>query len=192
MAFQRKRLKILLIAILVCFSCGFLRTQQKLDNQDAPGPLSAVHFDSPGLQNCQKCHSPNMETDDRKCLACHTEIASRISSKRGYHRDKSEGCALCHPEHQGKEAKLIVMDILDFDHDETGYTLKDAHQKVKDCSACHRKNNSIPRVKTKSFLLKDSRCLSCHQSPHPGRQDQCQTCHSQKNWRVDIWSSRDI
>ena len=108
-----------------------------------------------------------MDTDDRKCLACHTEIASRISSKRGYHRDKSEGCALCHPEHQGKEARLIVMDILGFDHDETGHILKDAHEKVKDCSACH-------------------------QSPHPGRQGQCQTCHTQKNWRVDIWSSRDI
>jgi predicted CXXCH cytochrome family protein len=166
-------------------------TEQKSDNQDAPGPLSVVHTNSPGLLNCQKCHSANMDIDDKKCLTCHTEIASRIASKKGYHRHKSEGCALCHTEHQGKKANLIVMDIRDFDHDETGYALKDGHQKVKDCSACHRKNNSVPREKTKSFLLKNSRCLSCHQSPHPGRQDQCQTCHTQKNWRVDIWSRKD-
>jgi hypothetical protein len=187
MVFQRKSMKILLITLFLCFSCGFMGTQQTLENQDAPGPLSAVHSDSPGLQNCQKCHSPKMEIDDNNCLECHTEIASRISSKQGYHRDKIEGCGLCHPEHQGKGTKLIAMDILDFNHDETGYILKGAHQTVKECSVCHKKSNSLPREKTKSYLLMDSRCLACHLSSHPGRQDRCQTCHTQKNWRVDIW-----
>jgi hypothetical protein len=170
--------------------CGFLMTEQRQDYQDAPGPLSAVHADSPGLQNCQKCHSPNMEADDKKCLACHSEIASRIALKKGYHRDKSEGCALCHSEHQGKEASLIVLDVQDFNHDETGYLLKDAHHQVKDCAACHTKQNSFPRKKAKSYLIKDSRCFACHPSPHPGRQDQCQSCHTQKNWRVSIWSPK--
>jgi hypothetical protein len=164
--------------------------EQRSGNQDAPGPLNVVHSDSPGVQNCQKCHSPNMAVDDKKCLSCHTEIAERIASNKGYHKDKYEKCAVCHTEHQGNEASLIVLDIRDFDHDETGYSLRGAHQKVKDCISCHRKDNSFPRTKTKSFLLEDSRCLSCHQSPHPGRQDQCQTCHTQKTWRVDIWSRK--
>ena len=193
MVIQCKNLTIFLIAILVCNFAGFLQTDQSQDTQEAPGLLSSAHADSPGLQNCQKCHSPTMEIDDKKCLSCHTEIAERIASNKGYHKDKNEGCPVCHAEHKGNEASLIVWDIRDFDHDETGYILKDAHRKVKDCASCHSTNNAVTREKTKSFLLKDSRCLSCHRSPHPGRQDLCQTCHTQKNWRIDIWSrKRDI
>jgi hypothetical protein len=159
--------------------------------QDAPGPLSASHNESPGLQNCQKCHTPELDISEKKCLECHPEIALRISSGRGFHRDKKQDCGLCHSEHKGKESKLIDLDAWDFDHNETGYILQEAHKIIKDCFTCHKRNNSFPRKKSRSFLLKDSRCLSCHQSPHPGRQEICQSCHSQKDWQVDIWNQRD-
>jgi hypothetical protein len=38
--------------------------------------------------------------------------------------------------------------------------------------------------------MKDSRCLSCHEPQHPGQQDNCQVCHGQNNWRVELWERR--
>jgi hypothetical protein len=40
--------------------------------------------------------------------------------------------------------------------------------------------------------MKSSECFSCHQPPHPGRQEVCLTCHTQDNWIVDIWNSEGV
>lgn len=165
----------------------FLWSQQQYTVDDAPGPLSPAHKDSPGLKNCVQCHSDELEVIPQKCLVCHQEIASRISANRGYHRDKAEDCVSCHTEHEGEKTKLVDLDIHDFDHEETGHTLLGRHKTINDCLKCHREENSFPRKTTYSYLMKESRCLSCHETPHPGHQDSCQVCHSQKNWRVDIW-----
>lgn len=154
--------------------------------------MSIFHSDFPGPSNCQRCHTPEFAVDDEKCLACHSEIGSRIASGRGFHRDKNHVCSQCHPEHRGRERNLMNIDIQNFDHSQTGYILKGAHQSIEDCSACHREDNSYPRERTRSFLLMDSRCISCHGSPHPGNQDNCQACHNQKSWWVDIWVSSDF
>jgi hypothetical protein len=82
------------------------------------------------------------------------------------------------------------MDPEDFDHSETGTELKGAHAGIKDCRACHRPDNTFPRTKSQSYLLLRSGCTACHQPPHPGRQEQCLACHTQKDWRVDIWETR--
>lgn len=176
--------------------CTFFVTdasaQAKYTPDDAPGELSVAHNESPGITNCMACHTEELVPDPNRCLKCHTEIAQRISSSRGYHRDKAEDCAVCHAEHQGKDSRLIELDTGDFDHEETGYSLVGAHQKIDDCRLCHRKDNTIPRKTMQSYLLRDPGCLSCHQSPHPGHQEVCQSCHTQKNWRVDIWSQRGL
>jgi len=172
---------------VLCFTFSLFLSLSQGKTQEAPGPLNESHSLSPGLQNCQECHTDELDVSEKKCLGCHSEIALRISSGRGFHKDKQQECGLCHPEHKGKEAKLIDLDSRDFDHDETGYSLQEAHVKIKDCKTCHRRENSFPRKKSTSFLLNDSRCLSCHTSPHPGRQEICQSCHSQKDWHVDIW-----
>jgi hypothetical protein len=114
-------------------------------------------------------------------------MASRISASRGFHRDKTEDCALCHTEHEGEDTKLVDWDVEDFDHEETGYSLLGKHKEITDCSLCHNKANSFPRKITFSYLMKGSDCLSCHKSRHPGQQDDCQACHSQNNWQVNIW-----
>lgn len=173
--------------LLFVFSL-FLWSQQQYSVDDAPGPLSPAHKDSPGLKNCTQCHSDELVVIPQKCLACHQEIALRISDNRGYHRDKAEDCAACHTEHEGEETRLMDLDIHDFDHEETGHTLLGKHKTITDCFKCHREENSFPRKITHSYLMEDSRCLSCHVTPHPGHQDSCQFCHSQNNWRVDIWA----
>jgi hypothetical protein len=120
-------------------------------------------------------------------LSCHKEIAVRISDNRGYHRDKGEDCIVCHTEHQGADEPIVYLDPEDFDHAETGAVLEGVHQEIKDCGRCHRKDNTIPRKKTRSYIFKASGCLACHASPHPGYQEKCLSCHTQKSWTVDIW-----
>jgi len=161
-------------------------------NQESPGPLSQVHSHLEGAQNCNQCHTPDHKNQENKCLACHLEIADRISQNRGYHKDKEKDCTLCHLEHQGLTWKLTGMDITEFDHEETGYPLKFAHNEIDDCISCHRKEISHPREKSRSFLLLQSGCSSCHPTPHPGRQDDCTVCHTVRSWKVDIWDRRGI
>jgi hypothetical protein len=58
---------------------------------------------------------------------------------------------------------------------------------VTDCRACHRKDNTFPRERSRSYLFLRTGCQACHVSPHPGRQDLCLKCHTQVSWRVDHW-----
>ncbi|MCK4930619.1 MAG: hypothetical protein KAT01_00525 [Candidatus Aminicenantes bacterium] len=173
--------------ILVFVFAVFLWSQQQYAVDDAPGPLCTAHKDSAGLKNCGQCHNNDLEVVPKKCLTCHQEIALRISANRGYHRDKAEDCAVCHTEHKGDDTKLVDWDVEDFDHEETGYPLLGRHKTVTDCLICHKKENSFPRKTTFSYLMEDSRCLSCHEPQHPGLQDNCQVCHGRNNRRVKIW-----
>ena len=178
-----------LIILFCLISCHLFSLPQM--RQVLPGPLSAGHKNLSGSQSCSKCHSENLKIEEKKCLACHSEIAARISTGKGLHKDKDKDCGVCHIEHQGNDWKLAQIDVKNFNHAETGYILESAHGKIELCTACHRMDNSFPREKTQSFLLIDSRCISCHPSPHPGDQDECQNCHHEKNWRITIWDKKD-
>ncbi len=184
---SRSFLPSLVLILAACLMSLQLWAQETFDISDAPGELSAVHQDSPALKNCSKCHNEDLEAEPSRCLACHREIAVRIAEVRGYHRDKSEDCAVCHAEHQGVDVPLVPLEPEDFDHEETGAALRGIHLEIKDCLRCHRKDNTLPRKKTHSYLFRESGCTACHASPHPGRQEKCLICHSQKNWNVDIW-----
>lgn len=176
--------------VLVFVFAVFVRSQQQFTVDDAPGPLSPAHRVSPGLKNCGQCHNDDLEVVPQKCLACHQELASRILADRGYHRDKTEDCSVCHTEHEGDDTELVFLDVEDFDHAETGYPLLGKHRTIAECGTCHKKENSYPRETTHSYLMKDSRCLSCHEPQHPGQQDNCQACHGPNDWRVEIWGRK--
>ena len=186
--FQKMFLSSLLLSSVLLL-LGF--TQEKYSAEDAPGDLSLAHSVNPGIKNCMKCHNEDFEVPAQRCLYCHQEIAQRISEMRGYHQDKGEDCAVCHSEHQGKDAKIVEFDSEDFDHAETGHKHKGAHKNISDCRLCHRKEISYPRIKTQSYLINDPGCPSCHRPPHPGRQEVCLACHSQRNWYVDIWNPEE-
>lgn len=159
--------------------------------QEIPGPLSAAHVPKPGETDCSACHVATGKVSSAKCLACHTEIASRIAAQKGYHRDKPGDCALCHAEHQGRQASIVPLDRESFDHAETGAGLLGAHLKPKDCDMCHTPSSSFPRTKGRSYLLKEPGCRACHVSPHPGHQDKCLDCHTQESWMIDHREARD-
>lgn len=154
-------------------------------SQEMPGPLSASHAAKPGA-DCAACHSAPGKIAPAKCLACHTEIATRIAANRGFHRDKAEDCGTCHVEHQGRDAKIVPLDPADFDHAETGADLEGAHLKIdiKSCDICHAKDRVLPRQFGRSYLLKVPGCRGCHATPHPGRQENCVSCHGQTSWSV--------
>jgi hypothetical protein len=150
-----------------------------------PGPLSTSHASKPGEGDCSACHIAPGKIGPAKCLACHTEIASRIAAHKGFHRDKPDDCGVCHAEHQGRQAQLLPLDPSDFDHSETGAELAGAHLRTKTCDTCHTPASSYPRSHGRSYLLKVPGCRGCHTPPHPGRQEQCLACHDQNSWAVD-------
>jgi hypothetical protein len=152
--------------------------------QEMPGPLSAFHAVKPGESDCAACHTAPGKVSPAKCLACHSEIASRIAAQTGFHRDKADDCAVCHAEHQGRQANIVPLDPSDFDHAETGADLQGAHLRTKHCDVCHTAANSFPRSVGRSYLLKVPGCRGCHVPPHPGRQDNCLACHTQDGWTV--------
>ena len=143
----------------------------------SPGKLSAAHRSLAGIHHCADCHTEKKRADPAKCLACHLDLAVRIRSKRGYHRDKGSDCFSCHPEHQGEDFRLVEWDTTRFDHDEAGWKLAGLHRQVA-CAACHLPANAPARGKGRSYLVRDARCAACHKDPHGGQLGAaCDKCH---------------
>lgn len=174
---------------LAIFLLSALAAAPGTAGQEPPGPLSRAHSASPGLV-CKACHGPDQKVLPSNCLACHPEIARQNGAPKGYHRDKAEGCADCHAEHQGAGKSIVPLDVKDFDHAETGTEHQGAHRKVSECARCHRPENTLARTVTRSYILKDNGCRSCHRPPHPGRQDDCLACHNLDSWAVDRGAGR--
>lgn len=145
----------------------------------SPGKLSKVHAAYAGVDNCTRCHTEGKKTDTAKCLDCHKDLSARITAGTGFHKDKSEECISCHPEHHGEDFKLIEFDSKSFDHNTTGYPLTGLHQPVKDCRRCHQPPNAPARKLSFSYLLNDTRCIGCHKDVHSGQLgESCQQCHN--------------
>ena len=138
----------------------------------SPGPLSAAHAKLEGLKSCEKCHEKGNRVAASRCLACHKDVASRIASKKGVHRDVKDECAACHAEHAGRDAELRPFETKGFDHaKETGFALLGLHAPLAEKrAACH---------KTRSFLKASPTCASCHADAHKGALGAaCAACHS--------------
>jgi nitrate/TMAO reductase-like tetraheme cytochrome c subunit len=167
------------VIILMIFLSAF-----KLTAQISPGDLSAAHAHLEGLSNCTQCHVLGNKVSNDKCLACHTEIQSRISSLKGYHVSdevKGKQCFACHSEHNGKNFQLIRFDATKFDHNITGFTLSVPHSK-KECKDCHNtKYIADQKIKAKKFtyLGINTECLTCHTDyHHKTLSPECLTCHN--------------
>ena len=100
------------------------------------------------------------------------QVAARIATKKGVHREVTGDCQVCHAEHQGVDADLRPLDPKDFDHRaETGFPLGGNHAALAGrCPACH---------KTRSYLNNRPNCDSCHADPHRGGMtESCQSCQA--------------
>lgn len=152
--------------------------------QISPGELTSFHAHLEGLSNCTKCHELGKQVLNSKCLDCHTEIKTLISSGRGYHTSaevKNKDCWSCHSEHHGKNFRIINFNKDNFNHSTTGFNLTGSHQKLE-CEKCHQVNfiNDAKLKKRKhTFLGLKTSCISCHQDYHKGSLGtDCSGCHT--------------
>lgn len=157
---------------------------QVLFCQISPGDLARPHAHLEGMSNCTQCHELGEKVANEKCLACHTELKSRVDQNKGYHSSsaiKGKECIQCHSDHHGRNFQLIRFDTETFDHTLAGYTLEGAHAK-KECAGCHQKKYiESPEIKKKemTYLGLNTACLSCHEDYHQNTLSKdCFTCHS--------------
>ena len=159
--------------------------------QISPGELSIHHAQFEGLNNCTKCHTIGQGLENKKCLACHAEIRSRIEKNIGYHSSievKGKDCWACHSEHNGRNFKIINFNHKEFDHRKTGYELTGKHKTI-DCSECHnQKFIKEPNLKKeKTYLGLNKNCNSCHEDVHQQTAgNNCENCHNTTSFTSDI------
>ena len=157
--------------------------------QLSPGDLTTAHASLEGMSNCTQCHDLGNKVTNAKCLACHKELQSLITQKRGFHvsRDvKGKDCFPCHSEHHGRKFEMVRFDEKAFDHGLTGYALEGAHKTV-DCRKCHAPEHIADKkakYREKTFMGMDRACLSCHKDQHQGTlAKECMDCHTMTDWK---------
>ncbi len=167
----------------VGFSLLFILPVSLVRSQISPGPLAAVHSYLEGMSNCTQCHELGDKVTNAKCLACHTELKTRIDQKKGYHSSsdiRGKNCISCHSDHHGVNFQILRFDKDKFNHNLTGFTLTGMHAK-KECKDCHKPDLIADRsVKKKKFtyLGLGTSCLSCHTDYHQQTlSSNCSGCH---------------
>lgn len=172
-------IRLLLFALLLLAPRAFA---QDAGGFVSPGPLALPHADLKGITQCFECHTLGAGVSDKKCMGCHEEVEAQVDAGTGFHADKGEDCASCHPDHRGEDFDMVHFeqtDQDDFDHDSTGFGLRGEHAEIE-CLDCHEKD---------TWTGLDQACLACHRKDDPHnlaatrpRIEQCDTCHNATNW----------
>lgn len=189
-----------------CFSCHRLndahgaRYGKKCETCHTPGPSTTASVSRPGSKKptsnwndsiynhdktefplkgkhqkvaCDPCHPGILAQEklDTACFPCH----KNDDQHKGRYGKKCQSC------HTPKEWKHSI-----YDHDKTKFPLKDKHRKVA-CDACHRGPSEEKKLPMD--------CHNCHQADdvHKGQEGkQCERCHNQRGWRVEVFFDHDL
>ncbi|MBX2805099.1 MAG: cytochrome C [Hyphomicrobiales bacterium] len=157
------------------------RAQNVFERLVMPGPLIEGH--AKYEEECGKCHEPfEKEAQAKLCMDCHKEIAADRKQKQGFHGLRPDSvnaeCNHCHSEHKGRNADIVQFDQETFDHANTDFSLKGAHQ-IARCDGCH--------IPDKTYREAPSLCIDCHKEDEPHRGnlgDKCADCHSETDWQT--------
>lgn len=150
---------------------------QGIESILAPGKLVQAHVK---LENdCAQCHVKfDRKAQDGLCMSCHKEVGSDMRARAGFHgRNKPQACNVCHTDHKGRGAQIVLLDKKQFDHNQTDYALRNKHQKVE-CEKCH--------VAGKKYREAPQECNACHRKDdvHKGSLGpKCADCHSDVGWK---------
>ena len=168
-----------LMLLLAAFSVP--ASAAKIETLLMPGKVIEGH--AKVESECTSCHSRfSKDTQNKLCLDCHDHSAIRedIEKKQGYHGRSKQvrdiSCGVCHTDHKGRNAKVILLDRELFNHDETDLKLEGAHARVP-CQTCHKKGKlwrEAPHI-----------CGECHEKQDVHKGDfgkKCGECHGANNW----------
>jgi hypothetical protein len=167
--------------------------------QISPGELFQGHAALEGVEHCTKCHTIGKTLSNDRCLGCHTEIASRMQAKKGYHATViGKQCAECHSDHHGRDFQIVHFDRKTFDHRTTGYPLWGKHAGVS-CDSCHISSRvkalDILKLLPKrhvTYLGLTTVCATCHGDQHHGQfTASCDQCHTEQGWKPATKFSHD-
>ncbi|MEZ5925029.1 MAG: cytochrome C [Hyphomicrobiaceae bacterium] len=162
---------------------GVAQGQTLFEKLVMPGELVQGHADLES--KCESCHLPfEKGSQPELCLKCHRDVAADIDGGSGFHGLSTEvggkPCKACHTDHIGREAKIVVLDTKNFDHELTDFLLKGKHKAVA-CEKCHK-----PAIK---FRKASSVCNDCHQKDDVhkgGLGPKCESCHNEAGWKTNI------
>lgn len=146
-----------------------------------PGELSDAHAEFE--DKCTDCHKFfKQSSQNTLCLDCHDHknIKKDLKTKTGFHGRipdvKKKDCKVCHREHLGRKADIVLFDKQTFDHGLTDFPLRGTHKEVQ-CQACHK-----PK---KKYYEAKSKCIDCHEKEEPHKEKLgkvCNSCHRETNW----------
>lgn len=157
--------------------CPVFAVAQGIEGVVMPGKLIEGHAKLE--TDCKNCHVRfDKAAQSGLCLDCHKQVAADVNGRRGYHgRLTPQPCKACHTDHEGRSARIVVLDEATFDHRLTDYPLKGKHADSK-CAACHKPGDK--------HRLAPIRCNDCHRGDdvHQGALGAlCQDCHTESSWK---------
>ena len=131
--------------------------------------------------DCDACHEAFDRSKQRAlCLDCHEDISADIEMKLGFHgRDRQasrRACFGCHTDHEGRDADIVQLDRLSFDHGRTDFALIGHHAEAQ-CDSCHE-----PDLK---FRDAPTDCYACHETDNVHGDTlgtECGDCHTPNDW----------
>lgn len=169
---------ILSILTLTASPLGYLRASD-IESLLMPGKVITGH--AKYETECTKCHQLFSKlSENERCMDCHEKVAEDINNKKGFHGLDTMAiqaeCRQCHTDHLGRNADIIGLNKISFDHDITDFQLKGKHKNTI-CNLCH-----LPE---KKFREAPSVCYDCHKDndPHKGKLGKkCNDCHKEDGW----------
>lgn len=155
---------------------------ESLESLLMPGPVVKAH--QKYEKDCGQCHDTSDKAKQGQlCMQCHDHknILDDVRNKKGFHGRipvaVRTNCKHCHTEHEGRDAKIILLNPSTFDHSRTDFLLKGMHAKTN-CTGCHQAE--------KKYSEAPQDCYSCHKESdvHDGEHGKkCGDCHSASSWK---------
>lgn len=161
----------------------------------SPGPLTTEHKALDDQARCNDCHvNGSKALSNDKCLGCHDHenLKKRIEAGQGYHASggvRGRKCETCHVEHKNRNFDIMGWRTIKggekgFNHDLTGWPLRDKHG-VLECADCHKNKNTGGR---RTYLGESRECGTCHADDDPHKFDRkgmmrCERCHTEVAWK---------
>ncbi|MFN8547621.1 MAG: hypothetical protein U0527_06520 [Candidatus Eisenbacteria bacterium] len=161
-----------------CTSCHTVDRWEgaTFDHGTTSFPLTGAHLG----KSCGSCHADAVyRGKDAACVSCHRDDRDATTNPDHRAAQFADNCLDCH--------STTSFDGASYDHDQTGFPLRDAHQGVA-CMTCHADG---------VFNGRSPACDSCHHDDYlgttaPSHSQQgfptdCSTCHNAVAWQPSIF-----